>query len=328
MIKISQSSRFIIRVLSLVCLAMAPLSALAVGLRLSRCAVYVAAMVCACSILLLSPLSDDGSYRGVLASLIMTAVCAVGIFFSLGVRFCVFSAMLVLFAHLLVGCKHRFEHLRTLFNRQAVLVSVENHDRLLNILIFCALCFVAEISVSEQSLNIPSVVLLSVFYLLSFFRQRNGFLIVLSPRRRKALMQLIRGELCSSYPSSEDGDALLQDTPRMQQLYDRAVGIMETSKPFLNKDYSLLDLSRDMYTNKSYVSNAINVISGRNFRQFINYYRVKHSVELIKNSPHLRVEELADMSGFNSTVTYNMAFKLNMQQTPGEFTQEVRAHLR
>lgn len=328
MLKISYSSRFIVRVLSLVCLSMAPLSAVTGALGLSRHAAYIAAMTASCAILLLSPLSDDGSYRGVVASLVMLAVCAIGIFFSIGVRFCVFAAMLVLFVHLLVGCRHRFEHLRPLFNRQAVLVAVENHDRVLNILIFCVLCFVAEMSVSDRYLIIPAIVLLSGFYLLSFFRQRTGMLIVLSSRRRKALMQLIRGELCSSNAFPEDDDSAVQDTPRMQQLYDRAVGIMETNKPFLNKDYSLLDLSRDMYTNKSYVSNAINVISGRNFRQFINYYRVKYSVELIKNSPHLRVEELADMSGFNSTVTYNMAFKLNMQQTPGEFTQEVRAHLR
>jgi len=325
--KLFNSPRFILRVLSLVCASVAPVSTLAGSLRLSRPEAYISSLSCACAVLLLSPLSDEESYRGVLMGVVVIVLCAVGVFLSFGVRFCVFSSFLMLFIHLLAGCKRRFEHLRPLFNRQAVLASVENHDRLINILIFCVLGLISEASLDESFLTIPSLVCLGLFFLWSFLRQRTGTLVVLSSRRRKALMQLIRGDLASGTPSEGD-DAAEQDTPRMQQLYDRAVGIMETSKPFLNKDYSLLDLSRDMYTNKSYVSNAINVISGRNFRQFINYYRVRYSVELIKSSPHLRVEELADMSGFHSAVTYNMAFKLNMQQTPGEFTQEVRSRLR
>lgn len=102
---------------------------------------------------------------------------------------------------------------------------------------------------------------------------------------------------------------------------------MESGRPFLDEDYSLQDLSASVYTNKTYLSKTINIMSGKNFRQFINGYRILYSVDLMKKNPRLRVDELAAMSGFHSTVTYTMAFKANMNETPGEFCQRLRSNL-
>ena len=103
--------------------------------------------------------------------------------------------------------------------------------------------------------------------------------------------------------------------------------MMESSQPFLNEDYSLQELAMNLYTNKTTLSRAINLVSGMNFRQFINGYRVRYSVELMKKNPRMRVEELTEMSGFHSTVTYTMAFKANMHVTPGEYLQKLRSNL-
>ena len=49
--------------------------------------------------------------------------------------------------------------------------------------------------------------------------------------------------------------------------------------------------------------------------------------KLNKKNPRMRVEELTEMSGFHSTVTYTMAFKANMHVTPGEYLQKLRSNL-
>lgn len=104
--------------------------------------------------------------------------------------------------------------------------------------------------------------------------------------------------------------------------------MMENKKPFLDDEYSLSDMAASVYTNKSYLSKTINILSGRNFCQFVNYYRIMYAVELMKKDPHLRVAELAIMSGFHTVVTFNMAFKMNMNLTPSELLAKIRLESR
>lgn len=107
----------------------------------------------------------------------------------------------------------------------------------------------------------------------------------------------------------------------MKSLYSKVIGVMEDEKPYLKEDFSLYELSASVFTNKTYLSKTINVMTGKNFRQFINEYRVQYSVRLMEENPLIKVNELSVMSGFHSTVTFNMAFKLNMGMTPGEYIQ-------
>lgn len=63
-----------------------------------------------------------------------------------------------------------------------------------------------------------------------------------------------------------------EEKERMQGIYDRIVRLMLEKKPFLKEDFDMDDLSRCMFCNKLYLSKTINMFSGKNFRQFINYY--------------------------------------------------------
>ena len=115
---------------------------------------------------------------------------------------------------------------------------------------------------------------------------------------------------------------------KMKALYKKILDYFEEKKPYLDEDVSLEDISRCLYTNKAYLSKTVNVLSGQNFRQFINYYRVEYAIELIRRDPHLKVEELAMMSGFHNPVSFNMAFRLFKGKTPSEWIHEHRASLR
>jgi AraC-like DNA-binding protein len=109
-----------------------------------------------------------------------------------------------------------------------------------------------------------------------------------------------------------------------QFLYDRCCRYMADRKPFLVESFSLGDLANVMYTNKVYLSKTINYYSGKNFRSYINYYRVMYAMELFRKNKALSVTELGSLAGFHSGTTFNQAFKAVMQESPSTWCARLR----
>ena len=105
-------------------------------------------------------------------------------------------------------------------------------------------------------------------------------------------------------------------------IYERVVQLFENDRMYLNSELTINDVVKIVYTNKLYISRAISQFTGRNFCQFVNYYRVIHSVRLFRENPELKVSELAAQSGFNSSVTFAMAFRLYMSESPSDWCRK------
>ena len=112
-----------------------------------------------------------------------------------------------------------------------------------------------------------------------------------------------------------------------KDIYERVVLHFEMEKPFLNGNLSINDVVKVVYSNKVYISKAICHYTGRNFCQFVNYYRVIYSMEIFRKQPGLKVAELASLSGFNCTVSFTTAFRLFMNETPSEWCRKERTKL-
>ncbi len=112
-----------------------------------------------------------------------------------------------------------------------------------------------------------------------------------------------------------------------REIYDRLTEYFDNNKPYLNGELALSDLAKELYCNKLYLSRAISLCSGKNFCQFVNYYRVNHSIEAFRENPYMKVHELSTESGFNSIVSYNMAFRLFMGENPSEWCRKEKAKL-
>lgn len=117
-----------------------------------------------------------------------------------------------------------------------------------------------------------------------------------------------------SHNEMDPGTAL-----QLERIYRKVERYMNDRKPFLEFNFSLDNLADAMFCNKVYLSRAINLHSGRNFRQYVNRYRVQYAAQMMDSDPHARVMEVASRAGFHSMVTFSMAFKLNMNVTPGEY---------
>ena len=113
-----------------------------------------------------------------------------------------------------------------------------------------------------------------------------------------------------------------------QFLYDRCCRYMVEKKPFLVVDFALGDLAATLYTNKVYLSKTINRYSGKNFRQYVNYYRVMYAAETFRKNMRLRVRDLSEMSGFRTPNTFTQAFKSVLGENPSDWCHTMRQGLK
>ena len=118
-----------------------------------------------------------------------------------------------------------------------------------------------------------------------------------------------------------------RDNDVFKDIYERVVEYFEREKPFLNGDLTINDIVSVVFTNKLYISRAISQYTGRNFCQFVNYYRVMYSVECFRRNPELKVAELWPMCGFNTIVSYNMAFRLFMGENPSDWCRKEKIRM-
>lgn len=110
-------------------------------------------------------------------------------------------------------------------------------------------------------------------------------------------------------------------------IYERVVRYFDLHRPYLNNDLTINDIVDVVYTNKLYISKAINHCTGRNFCQFVNYYRVTYAVELFRSDPQLKVVDMANRCGFNSATSFSAAFRLYMGDNPGDWCRKERARI-
>lgn len=170
------------------------------------------------------------------------------------------------------------------------------------------------LGVEHSWLSIGAIVLGAVFFLLLFVRSITG---------RPIVCYTAAGAPECGKDAAGVGVEEKAEILRIG-MYSKLIRHIEDKRPFLDPAYGLEDLSRDLCSNKAYVSKVINEGSGLNFCQLMNRYRVDYARAAFLNDSSLKVKDLSEISGFNSQVTFNMAFRLFYETTPGVWCKEVR----
>ncbi|MFA5301768.1 MAG: helix-turn-helix domain-containing protein [Bacteroidales bacterium] len=104
-----------------------------------------------------------------------------------------------------------------------------------------------------------------------------------------------------------------------KEIYERIKTYLEKEQCYRNPSISREEVAAAIGTNVTYVTRALNEYAGMNFKQFINSYRVKYAQEYYKRHPDARLIELCNESGFQSLTALNLAFRINLGMTPGEW---------
>ena len=80
------------------------------------------------------------------------------------------------------------------------------------------------------------------------------------------------------------------------------------SEMFLKTGLTIEQASRDLNTNRTYLSNYINSSEQKNFREWINFLRIQKSKEILLTKPELSIYEVAEQSGYSDSSNFNKQF--------------------
>ena len=95
---------------------------------------------------------------------------------------------------------------------------------------------------------------------------------------------------------------------------------METEKPYTNPEFRLNDLRQVLPLNRTYLSQLINAEYGCTFYQFVTNYRIEEAKRLMKEKPDLKMQDIAEQSGFSSPVVFSRIFTRETGMTPREWS--------
>ena len=96
---------------------------------------------------------------------------------------------------------------------------------------------------------------------------------------------------------------------------------MEKNNYFTNNLASLSGLAKQISESQHHVSQVINEKMNKSFFEMLAFYRVEHAKKLIRGDKDgkITIEELAELVGYNSKSSFNIAFKKYTSKTPSEF---------
>ena len=102
---------------------------------------------------------------------------------------------------------------------------------------------------------------------------------------------------------------------------EKLQALMRNEKLFLSATFSLPILAKKLAVSQHHLSQILNESLGQSFFDFTAQHRVAEAKFLLKNqeNAHLKIEEIAEMVGYNSKSAFNTAFKKITGMTPSEF---------
>ena len=95
---------------------------------------------------------------------------------------------------------------------------------------------------------------------------------------------------------------------------------MAAEKPYLNKEFRLLDMRQVLPLNRTYLSQLINSEYGCNFYQFVTGYRIREAKRLMREKPDMKMQEVAEQCGFSSLTVFGRIFARETGMTPTEWS--------
>ncbi|MCH4886187.1 helix-turn-helix transcriptional regulator [Acidaminobacter sp. JC074] len=86
------------------------------------------------------------------------------------------------------------------------------------------------------------------------------------------------------------------------------------------KDIGLEEFSEALGVTVKYSSILFKRVTGRNFKEVLNEYRIKEAKNLLKD-PSLQIKDIAEKVGFNSSNTFIRVFKKSTGYSPGQYRE-------
>jgi YesN/AraC family two-component response regulator len=131
-------------------------------------------------------------------------------------------------------------------------------------------------------------------------------------RKRKFTTIAIKEKYASNKISSEEAKSLVQKIEKT--INDQSL--------FKNPNLTLPQLAKTVNIRQHRLSQLLNDNLEKSFTQFINEFRIEEAKKLLKTESNLKMEIIAEKSGFNSNSTFYTAFKKITNTTPAKYLND------
>ena len=146
------------------------------------------------------------------------------------------------------------------------------------------------------------------------------------------LRRALRKKAKSEIPLSDDyythtAAKIPREPKAPRELYDRIVDVLSEEENYSNPDFNLNRLADILDVNVTYISNAINEYSGKNFRGLLNDFRVRKACECLDDTEHyghLTIRAVSESVGFVSQSAFIRAFRASTGMTPSKYLRRNR----
>lgn len=95
-------------------------------------------------------------------------------------------------------------------------------------------------------------------------------------------------------------------------------------KGFLNARLTIIQLSKIIGINRTYLSNHINNTYGINFNLWLNRLRIEEAKLLMRESPKRKLTEIAIQTGFTDIAHFSKQFKLQVGESPSKWKKDIQ----
>lgn len=119
---------------------------------------------------------------------------------------------------------------------------------------------------------------------------------------------------------SEESVVILEDN--LTGLKECILNLFEKERIYLNPQLRLSDVAAMANSNRTYVSRFFNDNNGKTFFEFVNEYRVKYAMTLLKASDE-KLDVIAEKSGFSSRQSFHRVFSKMAGCTPEQYRTSV-----
>jgi AraC-like DNA-binding protein len=160
-----------------------------------------------------------------------------------------------------------------------------------------------------QSMILP----LSFFFVPNWLYNEKdplSFLDKLKVNRKKAISSNLNNEVVVELTKKSDLDLILT--------------YIETKKPYLNPQFTMHDLSRELNIPLMTVSGFFNKQLKTPYPEYRNRLRVNHAIQLFKEGMHaqMSIEGISTVCGFKNKSRFYAAFKAEHKMTPTEWIEK------
>jgi len=198
------------------------------------------------------------------------------------------------------------------------------------------MCIISSFWIHACVFAFVAILLLVLLYVNSVYRRRRrrmlyrlalGKTALEGPKEESSVQKSEKQESAQEVGEREDvassSKRLDLDVAR-EKLWERMEAYMKEKEPFTDPDFDRNVLAKDMYSNISYVSGAINA-HGKSFTTWLAEYRVKMAINILQHNPKIAVRDLCVKVGVLNPVVFNRQFRGVTGMSVSEFRSQIES---